>query len=47
MTPPTAGACLPRDEERGIVFADHGRAMEAANRQMSRWSNLLDRLSKE
>ncbi|AWT52581.1 hypothetical protein D806_015970 [Mycolicibacterium smegmatis MKD8] len=47
MTPPMAASTVSRHEERNIVFADHTRAMEAANRQMSRWTNLLDRLAQE
>lgn len=46
MTPPTLGTNVQRNE-RCVTFADHSRAMEAANRQMSRWSNLLERLAKE
>lgn len=30
-----------------VTFADHDRAMEAATRQMVRWSELLDRLAEE
>lgn len=43
---PTLDTSLPRDE-RCITFADHGRAMEAVDRQLSRWGNLLDRLAEE
>lgn len=31
--------------DRGVDFADHDRAMEIAERQMSRWSGLMGRLA--
>jgi hypothetical protein len=46
MTPPAMSTGLANDE-RYIAFADPTRAMEAADRQMSRWSSLLDRLAQE
>lgn len=47
MTPPMLVDATPQPLERCVKFADHDRAMEIANRQMSRWSNLLDRLAAE
>lgn len=48
MTPPTLVDSTPQQPtDRRVTFADRDRAMEIADRQMSRWSNLLDRLAAE
>ena len=47
MTPPMLVDATAQPTDRCVTFADRDRAMEIANRQMSRWSNLLDRLAAE
>jgi hypothetical protein len=47
MTPPMLVDAAQACEDRLPTFADPSRAMEVANRQMTRWSTLLDRLAAE